>query len=298
MENRKVHYLRIADFVIQIENHSELPLVIEGGYEPFITTEKISRWNAVVRSHAGIAPELLEPADQIYGATQGDSTLWTISRWRDGFRFLINDPNDTSKLQQVALLHADLSTWDVYTEPVEEDGHFGLCPLLYPMGPLVLYYLTVANEAIMIHASGIHDGKMGRIFSGFSGVGKSTSAEIWGKAGSKVINDDRLIIRRTEHGYSIHNTPMFYADEPKQAELNAIYLPYHAPVNVAERLAGSQAVSRLMAYCIQHGYDRGYIEHHLSFLIEMLGSVPVSTLGFVPNADVIPYVRAFEQAHG
>lgn len=298
MEANRAHYLRIANFVIRVENRSNLPLVIEGGYEPFITPEPAAVADAVVRAHLGLPPELLVPSEQVYGAKQGDKELWNISKWKDGFRFMVYDPNESATLQQVALLHADLATWDVYAEPIEEEGNLGLCPLLYPLGPLVLYYLTVNNEAIMIHASGIHDGQKGRIFSGFSGVGKSTTAGIWNQAGSRVINDDRLIIRKTETGYAIHNTPMFYADEPKHAELNAIYLPYHASTNAAERLGGSQAVSRLMAYCIQHGYDRSYIEHHLSFIIAMLNTVPVSALGFVPNDEVVPFTRAFEMTHG
>lgn len=297
MAAAKVHFLRIADFIIRLENCSDLPLVIEGGYEPFLTTDTTGDADVTVRVHSGISAKFLEPTTPIYEAIQDGSRLWGIYCWEDGFRFMVYDPNDLARLQQVALLSADKRQWDIYSEPLAENGNRGLCPLLYPMGPLVMYYLTVVNEAIMIHASGIHDGTKGRIFSGFSGVGKSTTAGIWDAAGSTVINDDRLMIRKTDSGYVLHNTPMFYAAEPKQAKLDTIYLPYHSPVNVAERLSGSQAVSQLMAYCIQHGYDRSYIEHHLSFVIGMVQTVPVSTLGFVPNAEVIPFVRAFEKEH-
>ena len=146
----------------------------------------------------------------------------------------------------------------------------------------------------MIHASGVSESGTGRIFSGFSGVGKSTMAKLWEKEGSLLINDDRLIIRQRGDDFYIHNTPMPYRDIPKVSRLDAIYLPYHAPANKMEPLSLLKAVSKVMAYCIIHGYNKEHLEHHLAFLTRLCSKLPVSLLGVVPDRQVIPFIKAGE----
>jgi dephospho-CoA kinase len=70
---------------------------------------------------------------------------------------------------------------------------------------------------------------IGRVFSGVSGIGKSTMAEIWRNIGAQVINDDRLIIRIVKDGSIVmFNTPMTYSDSYKSTPLNHLYLPFHS----------------------------------------------------------------------
>ncbi|MCF8256632.1 MAG: hypothetical protein K9J06_03715 [Flavobacteriales bacterium] len=285
--------LRIADFLIRLENRSGLPLALEGGYVPFIA-DSVDGPDIHVLCNADIPDYLRPDAVALYTANQDGHLLWDISEWKGGLRFRVFMPEAPFTLQQVALTDSGFQLWEVYSEAITEGGEQGICPLAYPLGPLLLYSLTVQNEAIMIHASGVFDGNRGRIFSGFSGVGKSTMAGIWKHQGARVINDDRLIIRNGADGYVIHNTPMFYADEPKQAPLHAVFLPFHSPQNTMARLKGSEAVSRLMAYCIQHGYEKTFIEHHLHFLSDMCGQLPVHHLGVVPNDEVIDFIREHE----
>lgn len=291
------HTLRIADFDIRLENLSGLPMALESGYSPFIVSGNSDRIpDMTVRCHSNINEELKTNLSLVYVAHQDGHQLWNIAKWEEGLRFMVYLPEAPFTLQQVAVVDSSFRSWDIYSEPFEEVGERGIHPLGYPMGPLLMYYLTIANEAIMIHASGVSDGEKGRIFSGFSGVGKSTMAKIWKGRGATVVNDDRLIIRKSEDGFIIHNTPMFYEDEPRSAALNAVFLPFHSPENTIARLTGSEAVSRLMAYCIQHGYNKAYIEHHLEFLTELCNRVSVHSLGVVPTEEVIDFIRKHE--HG
>ena len=69
-------------------------------------------------------------------------------------------------------------------------------PFEYPLDGLILYYLTVINGDIMIHASGVNNQGQGYLFSGVSGKGKSTMAKLWNNTGAKVIHDDRLIYQK------------------------------------------------------------------------------------------------------
>lgn len=64
-------------------------------------------------------------------------------------------------------------------------------------------------DAFILHASCVMlDGKA-YIFSGNSGVGKTTQAELWQKyAGAKVMNGDRVLIRKTDNEWFACGLPM------------------------------------------------------------------------------------------
>lgn len=229
--------------------------------------------------------------DQVFEAKNDLQRFYTIYRTGNGLGFILYNQQSIDEIQQIALLDNTFSHWKVFSSP-ESDG--SLMPLKYPMGPIVMYYLTVNSPAVLIHASCIFDGLKGRLFTGFSGNGKSTMSKIWADAGNLVINDDRLIIRKGENGYVVYNTPMYYIDRPKNAPLDAIHLISHSPVNKIKKQSGALAISKVMAFCIQNNYDKEYIHNHLNFLSDLCTHVPVYELGFVPDTNVINFVRINE----
>jgi len=291
--------IRVADFTITIRKSSNCPtLFLEKGYKEY-QTALISDVDSVVTAYSKIPEHLNTKADLLYKATREDQDFWSISRHQDGYKLTTYSQSNPGIIQQIAVIDADFKDWKIYTETITDpqSGEAGVCPLEYPMGPLLFYYLTVKNEAIMIHASGINDDAVGRIFSGFSGVGKSTMAKIWESKGSQIINDDRLIIRKQGDNYYIHNTPMVYVDTPKKVKLHTLYLPYHSPINKAEILSPAKAVSKLLAYCIIHGYKKEHLEHHLDFLAAISTKHTTTRLGVVPDQNIIEFIKKNENEH-
>jgi hypothetical protein len=286
-------HLSIADFIIRICNRSGLHMLLEDGYMPFRCDD--GKADMTVQVHAGIPSNTLADATCIYSAVQDGSELWRIERDGHIYRFTVFDQDDATTVNQVAYTSDNFCNWDIHCRILEQEGEQGICPLLYPMGPLLMYHLTLNHDALLVHGSAVFDGERGRVFSGFSGVGKSTLARIWKEHGATVINDDRLIIRRKGEGYTVHNTPMFYTDEPRQAPLHAIFLPYHNPENRISPLIGAEAAAQILAYCIQHGYDKAHVGHRLDCVHRLCARVPVHSLGVVPNGDIIPFIQQHEQ---
>lgn len=282
--------LRIAGMDIQIHAVGKQQLLIESGYVPFLISG-IAEPSITVCCHAGFPSAVPEDLQQIYAAATDEALLWDISKFQEGYLLRAYEADGAHSLQQVCIIDHTFSHWDVHLNPQQENGKQILVPLAYPLGPLIMYHLTLKHDAIMIHASGIDDDGRGRIFTGVSGNGKSTMALLWFDAGAQVLNDDRLIVRKEVDGYTVHNTPMFYADEPKSARLSSIHLIRHAESNVSEVMTGAEAVASISANCIQHGYNRIAIEHHLSFLSTMLEYVEVFRTGFVPDSSVIDHIR-------
>jgi hypothetical protein len=279
-----------ADFIITLQSNDSVKLSLEEGYIPFILPDFKGKSDILINVVDSIPDGLDSENEILFKAGNDTQKFYSISQHENQYKLIVYDQLTDNRIQQIALLNKNLTDWTVYTYPSGTEGE--TYPLCYPLGPLVLYYLTVKFNAIMIHASGIEDVSGGRIFSGFSGVGKSTMAAIWQHSGCKIINDDRLIIREENGHYVIHNTPMFYQDIPKKTILKAVHLIHHSSENTIHQVSGALAVSKVMAFCIQNSFNIKFIEHHLGFLTGMCSKVPVYEVGFKPEINIVEYIRA------
>lgn len=164
-----------------------------------------------------------------------------------------------------------------------------------PLGILLTIYLAHFNGGIVIHASGVDDGGRGYLFTGVSGIGKSTMAGVWQKEGAAVVNDDRLVVMPVNGDFTIANTPMpSYTDRPKEAPLRAMFLLSQKTENSCCRINGAKALSLLMANCMQHFHSKKMVEAHLEILGRLVQKVPVFELGFKPDSDVVALIRQMD----
>ncbi len=284
----KLKTIEIAGFKIQLRCKPEEIIGLDEGYTHFILNSNCENPDIIVDISSGIPTNIKEEKNIIFQAKDNNQEYFSIFDDVNGYKIITYSPTNINQIQQVAFLSKDYSNWTIYTEPLT-DGI--LCPLLYPMGPLIFYYLTVKFDAIMIHASGIFDNEMGRIFTGFSGVGKSTMANLWQKSGAQIINDDRLIIRKENNCYNIYNTPMFYIDNSKKIPLNSINLIYHNSKNIIKKVEGAYAISSILAFCIQHSYSKEILNHHLEFLSQLCLKIPVYSVGFKPDNEIVKFIK-------
>jgi hypothetical protein len=284
-----VKYLKIADFLIQLK--SEIPVFIDEGYLPFAVNEG-SLLPDLILTCLPILPEMqFDKEYLLFEASNSTGILYRIHRHNDGLAFFLYDQQKERVLQQILLLDSGCKKGTVYSHP-ESDGQFDV--MKYPLGPILIYYLTARNNAVLIHASGVFDGHKGRLFTGFSGIGKSTMASLWKSAGNRIVNDDRLVIRKMGNAYIMYNTPMYYPDEPKLAPLHAIHLIRHEAANTMERTTGAKAISKVMAFCIQNNYDASLIGNNAGFIAGMAGRIPVYSTGFVPDLSAVTYISEHE----
>ena len=326
ISDARIH-LKIADFILELIVPEEGCFVLDGGFEGFFSereteterereteTERstsrshshsLSRSRSHSRSRSSALADLrinchvgCENAPrtwgkELYSAKNGEVALWRIFDWTDGICIHVNDSEELSRLQHIAFYDVKQQSWSIYSD-VNESG--SLESLRYPMLPLILYYLSTEHQALLIHASGVFDGTHGRLFSGFSGVGKSTLAGLWQASGAEVINDDRLMLRKIDGHWWMYNTPMYYSDVPKKAPLHFIYLPYHHPSNLYERGTGIQTSMRFMAHCIQHGYNEKHVQWHLDQVMDIAKHIPITRLGVVPTTEVLTFIKEHETA--
>lgn len=281
---------RVADCDILVR--SDFDFELEEGYLPFVAEEEMASHPVItIDVVPDLQDDLLKGRKLLFDAENEQQKFYSIYQMPEGLGFAIYNQQTHSDIQQIALLDADFTKWTVYYDAKKEDAF----PLKYPFGPIMLHYLTLKIDAVMMHASCAYDGRTGRMFTGFSGVGKSTISKLWAAEGSRIINDDRLIIRRLGDEYRVYNTPMYYQDIPKVAPLGGVFLIRHYPENELKRVKGALAVSKVMAYSIQNNFDRRYVAQRLAFFSDLCSRVPVYELGFVPDASVVEHIRANEE---
>ena len=282
-------YIEIAEFSIHL--FSDTAFELEEGYWPFEKKEENIDADFNIECVLNL-PEVL-PFDitkPVFEAENEQQKFYSIYRLDQGLGIVIYNQQDINQIQQIAMLDESFSNWKVYSTSFA-NTHL---PLKYPMGPILMHYITLKTNSVMMHASCAYDGVKARIFTGFSGAGKSTMSMIWSEAGNQIINDDRLIVRQMGDGFYVYNTPMYYQDMPKKAPLNSIFLISHSPENRINRLSGVLAVSKVMAFSIQNNFDRQFINSRIDLFTEMSNQVAIYELGFVPDKQVVQFVLANE----
>lgn len=225
--------------------------------------------------------------EEIHGIQfNSESNFWSVWKYHSELYIWTIFPLSSSEKNAVLKFSLTSMEWDLWIY----GSHDEMDPFEYPLDGLILYYMTVINGDIMIHASGINNAGHGYIFSGVSGKGKSTMAKLWDNSGAKVIHDDRLILRNTGNGYRMFNTPVYNNDEPRESVLSKIFIIEHGNENILIPLKGASAVTQVMANCIQHNWGADIIARLLGSISIMCGTIPTSKLLFKPDRSVIDLI--------
>lgn len=286
--------LKIADYKIRLEAKDESVLQVGNRFRNFLCfhaelNEDILRINVhkngkSIPSNAEKVYNAVLSADDII-VTAISQDFWSVWKHENKLYLKIKFPSNTA-VSATLEFSLDSYEWELWLD----SGSNSFDPLEYPLDSLILYYLAVINKDIMIHASGIDYHGNGFLFSGVSGKGKTTMSQLWNMKGGRVIHDDRLIIRKTGLDYYMHNTPVYNNDEPRSCLLNAVYIIEHGTENIITQVKGAEAVSLVMANCIQHNWGSDIIRGLLESLTNLCRRVPVYKLKFRPDERVIDQI--------
>ncbi len=228
-----------------------------------------------------------ESKDELYF-----QNIWKVHQYKDIISYSVIYSNHPELESAYFTYHENRRMVDVFLKPKENITTLSINPFTHPFGVLILTRLQQVHGGFLIHGSGVKDGDNGYIFTGVSGMGKSTMAWLWHSLGAEIVNDDRLLISKTEQGYSFYNTPMpHYNDFAKSAALKAIFLLSQSPINYCTKIGGVKALSKVMANFMQQFFDPKIIAIHLDRTENLISEIPVYELGFKPDTDVVALVR-------
>ena len=158
----------------------------------------------------------------------------------------------------------------------------GLFDIFAARGMLVLhsaYIVTSAGEAIL--------------FSGPSGVGKSTQAALWERcAGARVVNGDRALVdvaKKTANGIFYSGTSGI--SENVTAPVRAIVLLGQSSENRVFVPSPQAAFAGVLSQCAYYEWDAHSAEQMTECVARLVSDVPVLRMDCLPDATAVEALR-------
>ena len=156
--------------------------------------------------------------------------------------------------------------------------------------------LLIARGRLILHASFVDTPWGGILFSGVSGVGKSTQAELWKRyEGSAIINGDRPIVRRGAQGWLACGSPYAGSSDyhvNASAPIAAIVMLEQGAACRIRRLGSAEAFRDLYAGTVMNSWNGAYMEAACDLLTDLAGSVPVYHMCCTPDAAAVETVKS------
>ncbi len=145
--------------------------------------------------------------------------------------------------------------------------------------------------AVLFHAACVDCGGRSVLFTGFSGVGKTTQAELWQKyADAEIINGDKAFLREVNGKIYGCGLPWKGSSEyclNKMTELAGIVILRQSKENKITRLDALRATELMMPHAFLPHWDEICLNKAIDTFEKILGRVPVYLLECRPDKDAV-----------
>lgn len=158
------------------------------------------------------------------------------------------------------------------------------------------------HSRLILHASLVQTAFGGILFSGPSGIGKSTQAALWETLeGARQLNGDRPILEHRADGWFAHGSP--YAGSSKCyrqecAPVRAIVLLGQAKSCSIHPLGAGEAFRALYGLTVMNVWNTVYVDTACCLLSELAAQVPIYRMVCTPDAAAVETVKAVLEKGG
>ena len=155
--------------------------------------------------------------------------------------------------------------------------------------------LLIQKGRLCIHAACVNTPLGGILFSGPSGIGKSTQAELWcNYRNAKLINGDRPILSKEGCRWLAWGSP--YAGSSKcylneNCKISAIIMLKQAPKCELRRLTGAEAFSAVWSGLTIYNWDKEFVEKASNLTMELIEEIPVFEFCCTPDEYAVEYLE-------
>ncbi len=263
------------NFIFQGAEKADLDIEVKELIEDCELDKHLSVASYVASDHSLVPPNMRPP-----------SYLWEVRIENAGYRIATWSQQNNSYLPVEIRFTPGMRSIEVSSTLVNKE----LFPFGFPSGSLLVYLVSALVPAMLIHASAVDYEGRGYLFTGRSGVGKSTMAKLWQSQNASIIHDDRIMVTRENGSWIIGSTPLYPGDISLTSKLDSVFILKKGTENRVGLLRGMAGYIGLLEHTVQHQYD----ERMISLLLETLGSlvseIPVYELTFRNDPEVIKYI--------
>ena len=151
------------------------------------------------------------------------------------------------------------------------------------------------KKRMILHASLIDTAYGGILFSGVSGAGKTTQAELWMKwEQARQINGDRPILYKSDKGWLGGGSPYAGSSECYINEcipIKTIILLEQGTQTSLQRVSITEAVKRIYANSTVYTWNKEYVEKLLNLIMILVQEIPVYRLINRADHDSVEIVK-------
>ena len=212
----------------------------------------------------------------VFSSAKGEECRLFFDRKDDGKPYAVSFSNNSDRSVKVFYL-AD--KWEYVCETGNCMFHIGWERILMLEGRMVL------------HASCVETEYGGILFSGPSGIGKSTQADLWQRyTGASLVNGDRTILYRAADGWMGCGSP--YAGSSRcyrnaEVPVRAIVMLSQAESCSIRRMAPREAFVRLYAGTTVNDWDSEFVNRISDMLMSLISEIPVYALACTPDENAV-----------
>ena len=282
MEKNKLYTVGIAGLVLQI--HSEKELIINESFTAFLLYDTEPDVQAVFQE--------VEELPVIQENVVYEDYFYKVHQDKDGYLYsFFNAPRD---LSVYAIAASDKKMTHICIDYLENGSHC-VSELRNCFSHLNFESILIRRKRLFFHAACVDTHLGGLLFTGRSGAGKSTQAELWNKYRSAVhVNGDRPILSKGKVGWKAWGSP--YAGSSKyhvnrNCSVTAIIMLRQSSSCCLRKLRMKEAFRAVWEGITVHSWDKVFVEEASGLVMELISGVPVYEFYCTPDEYAVDYLE-------
>lgn len=277
------YFLSIAGIALRMD--TDRPFAPGSKFAPFLVEESSPDYIACFHQTAELPPI---PKKILYE----DACYRVHPDGRGGYlRSFFDYPGD---LTPYAVATYDYPRGRIQVDYLEK-GASGLSQMRNSFFHLGFEAMLIHKNRLWFHAACVDTHLGGILFSGPSGIGKSTQAELWcNLRGAKQINGDRPILSKERDGWLAWGSP--YAGSSRchineSCPVRAIVMLRQEKECSLRRLPLPEAFRAIWSGLTVYSWDKAFVEAASSLTMELITSVPVLEFACTPDSQAVDYLE-------
>lgn len=276
------YILEIAD--IRIRMDTDIPLIVNKEFEPFLGENGQPDITMQLRQTDALP---VVPVEVIY---EGENYRIHPDGRGGQIRLFWNAPRDLTPHAAARRCDPDLVCVD-YLEKgipsvVQMNGSF------FYMG---IEELLIQRDRICFHAACVDTPLGGLLFTGRSGIGKSTQAALWNRyRNARQINGDRPILSGTPEGWYAWGAPCAGSSDIYVNDccaVSAIILLRQAKECSLRRLDPGSAFRAVWAGLTVNSWDEHFVAKAIDLAMDIIEKIPVYEFACTPDEAAVDYLE-------
>lgn len=269
---------------IGITLNTQQPLTVTDRFRPFLSEEVKDGYLVEFRETASLPEPDGEPLYrnafyEVYPDGAESFVRWYIDGMHDDIRFARASTDMTAGRVLVEYLPIGRETVSTIANCYSFSGW---------------ETLLLRENRLLLHASCVDTPVGGLLFSGVSGIGKSTQAALWQQyTGAQLINGDRPILEQAQDGWYAWGSP--YAGSShcfvnRSCRIRAIMMLRRAQTCGLRRLKPAEAFRSLFAQITVTAWDKTCMLHACDLTEQLAADIPVYEFSCTPDRTAVDFL--------